>query len=201
MGLANLYSITKEKKYLTNAIKICNKSIQLQNKQGRFVSFPFKGGTNLHPHCYAAEGLWSIGCYLKNKKFINSSLKGTQWIFNMLKNGKPPRLFLKERVIYHQRVDALAQSLRLYYLHKIINKKVKTNDKNIAKILKYLFSFQYKKNKNKKTSGSFKWGNTSFGKLKPHPNSWVTFFAIQTLYLAKDSLIEKKSNLSPFDLI
>ena len=64
-----------------------------------------------------------------------------------------------------------------------------------------MLSFQYKKNKNKKTSGSFKWGKTSFGKIKPHPNSWVTFFAIQTLYLMRDSLTQEKSNLDPFDLI
>ena len=63
-GLANLYSVTKQKKYLKYATKICDKSILYQNKSGRFI-ISFKGGTNLHPHCYAAEGLWSLGCYLK----------------------------------------------------------------------------------------------------------------------------------------
>ena len=65
MGLANLYSVTKQKKYLKYATKICDKSILYQNKSGRFLSFPFKGGTNLHPHCYSAEGLWEYRLLFK----------------------------------------------------------------------------------------------------------------------------------------
>ena len=40
-GLINLYSVTKQK-YLENAKKICNRSLQFQTKNGRFISFPFR---------------------------------------------------------------------------------------------------------------------------------------------------------------
>ena len=113
----------------------------------------------------------------------------------------PPRLYLIERIIYHQRADALAQTLRLFFLHKISGKKILTKNKNINTILQNLLKFQFKNNKNKKLNGSFKWGKTSFGKLKTHANSWVTFFSIQTLYLIKETLEKKKSHLEPFDLI
>ena len=56
----------------------------------------------------------------------------------MLKEGKPPRLFLKEKVIYHQRADALAQTLRLFCLQTITGKKLQKNKKNINNIFKKL---------------------------------------------------------------
>ena len=201
MGLANLYTVKKQKKYLRFAYNICKKSLEFQNNNGRFLSFPFRGGTNLHPHCYSAEGLWSVGQFFNNKTFIKSSQKATQWIYNTLKKGVPPRLYLIERIIYHQRADALAQTLRLFFLHRISGKKIITKEKNINIILQNLLKFQFKNNKNKKINGSFKWGKTSYGKLKPHSNSWVTFFSIQTLYLIKDTLEKKKLHLEPFDLI
>ena len=201
MGLANLYSVSRNKKYLKYSKKICEKSLELQEKNGRFLSFQFKGGTNLHPHCYAAEGLWCVGNFLNKNKFIISSKNATNWIFNNLKNSNPPRLFLKEKVIYHQRADALSQTLRLYLLHSMYNKKIKTDKKNIINIFNNLLKFQYKKSNKRRISGSFKWGKTSQGELKLHANSWVTFFSIQTFYMLKDFLSGKKTIFDPFDLI
>ena len=69
-----------------------------KKKNGRFISFPFRGGTNAHPHCYSAEGLWSVGKYLKNKKYLNASYSATKWILSKQnKNGQIPRLYFKEK--------------------------------------------------------------------------------------------------------
>ena len=56
IGLINLYDATKLPKYLNAATRICDFALAFQESNGRFVTFPESGGTNSHPHAYAAEG-------------------------------------------------------------------------------------------------------------------------------------------------
>ena len=82
------------------------------------MSFPFRGGTNAHPHCYSAEGLWSVGKYLNNKRYLLSSLNATKWIISKQnKKGQIPRLYFDEKQIFHERIDAISQVIRLAFLH------------------------------------------------------------------------------------
>ncbi len=201
-GLINLYSITKNKKYLKYAKKICERSLQFQTKNGRFISFPFRGGTNAHPHCYSAEGLWSVGKYLKNKKYLNSSYKATKWILSKQNSsGKIPRLYFKEKIIFHERVDAIAQVIRLSFLNSINSKRPRFNYNKIMRLVSILMKYQNTKNKNLKIRGSFYWGKTSYGEFLNHPNSWVTFFCIQALFLVEQYNKNKKINFDSFDLV
>ena len=202
-GLVNLYSVTKKKKYLEFAKRICDRSLKFQNKNGRFISFPFKGGTNAHPHCYSAEGLWSVGKYLKNKKYLFASKKATRWILKEQNSkGQVPRLYLVDRIIYNERVDAIAQVIRLLLLNTDFQSVLKSDVKRkIQKLLKILLKYQNKNHNNIKVEGSFYWGKTSQGKLLKHPNSWVTFFSIQSLILLKSFLKNEKSNFDSFDLV
>ena len=125
IGLLNYYSITKISKFKKFANEICKKSLEYQTKNGRFKSFTKRGGTNAHPHCYSAEGLWSVGGVLKNNKFLHSSYKATKWILSKKnKQGNIPRLFLDNYPNYNERVDAIAQVIRLNFLH-VRNKKKK----------------------------------------------------------------------------
>ena len=202
-GLINLYSVTKKKKYLKFARKICDRSLQSQKTNGRFVSFPFRGGTNAHPHCYSAEGLWSVGKFLKNKKYLWSSMKATKWILSKQnKKGQIPRLYFDEKqIFFHERVDALSQVIRLALLHKNNSSKFRFNYQNISKLTKLVLRYQNTKSNNIKIRGSFYWGKTSAGKLRKHPNSWVTFFSIQALMLLKSSQLGEKINFDSFDLV
>ncbi len=201
-GLLNLYSVTKKKKYLKFAKKICDRSLQFQKKNGRFVSFPFRGGTNAHPHCYSAEGLWSVGKYLNNKRYLLSSLNATKWIISKQnKKGQIPRLYFDEKQIFHERIDAISQVIRLAFLHSKDSNKIKFNQNKIKKLVELALRYQNIKSDDVKIKGSFYWGKTSSGLLLKHPNSWVTFFSIQALMLLNSFILEKKINFDSFDLV
>ena len=201
-GLINLYSVTKQKKYLENAKKICNRSLQFQTKNGRFISFPFRGGTNAHPHCYSAEGLWCVGTYLKEKKYLKASKKATKWILSKLnKDGKIPRLYFKEKMIFHERLDAVSQVIRLFFLNSSNQKNSDFDIRKIKKLINLLLKYQNSKSDNIKIKGSFYWGKTSNGKQMKHPNSWVTFFAIQALFMYRNFANDQKLKIDTFDLV
>ena len=204
IGLANLYSIVKKNKYLEAAKKICNSSIKFQKKNGRFLSFPFKGGTIAHPHCYSAEGLWVLGAYLKNKKYLNSSEKATKWIMSKQNSsGRIPRLFLINTSIYHERIDAIAQTIRLIFLSTFNKdkKKLLVSEDKLKKLLKIMLKYQNLNTNNPKIKGSFSWGKKSDGVILKHSNSWVTFFAIQALFFYKDYLENKKVKFDEFTFV
>jgi hypothetical protein len=202
IGLANLYTVIKNKSYINNAIKICNTSLNFQERNGRFVSFPFKGGTNAHPHCYSAEGLWVLGTFLKKKKYLFASKKATDWILSKQNQfGRIPRLFLMESSNFNERIDSIAQTIRLILLTQK-EKKLSVNKKNkLKKLVKILISYQNSEIKNLKERGAFKWGKYSNGKFSNHSNSWVTFFGIQALYFYKDFLENKKINFDEFTIV
>ena len=201
IGLANFYTISKKKIYLEKALSICKKSLEYQDAKGRFISFLHKGGTNAHPHCYSAEGLWSLGIYHKNKLFLNASKKGLGWILSKRnKFGNIPRLYLDGKCIFHERADSIAQVLRLFFLHNNKSRTQKSNKMIINNLLKILFKYQIT-SKNKRTNGSFLWGKNSNGKVIFHSNSWVTFFSIQAFYLYKNILQNNKKTLSPFEIV
>jgi len=203
IGLANLFTVTKNFFYLDSAKKICDKSLEFQKSNGRFVSFPYKGGTNAHPHCYSAEGIWVLGKFLNKKKYLISSKKAAKWILSTQNHsGRIARLFLLDTSVYHQRIDAVAQAIRLALIHDLENKHNILKPKNkLNKLIKILLKNQNLKTNNKKIKGSFIWGKNSDGSMVRHSNSWVTFFAIQALYLYQDLLKNKKIQLEAFDLI
>ena len=108
---------------MDSAKKICDKSLEFQKSDGRFVSFPHKGGTNAHPHCYSAEGIWVLGKFLNKKKYLTSSKKAAKWILSTQNHsGRIARLFLLDTSVYHQRIDAVAQAIRLAFIHDLENK-------------------------------------------------------------------------------
>jgi len=202
IGLANLYSVIKNKNYINTAIKICNSSLRFQEKNGRFVSFLLKRGTNAHPHCYSAEGLWVLGTFLKKKLYLSAAKKATYWILSKQnQSGRIPRLFLINSLNFNERIDSVAQIIRLILLNQKPKKLTKTTKDKMKKLIKILLSYQNIKEKNLKERGAFKWGKYSNGKIANHSNSWVTFFAIQALYFYKDFLKNKKNNFDQFTMV
>lgn len=203
LGLANYAIIRNSNLAKKIANRICKKSLGYQLKDGRFVSFPFKGGTNAHPHCYSAEGLWSVGNEFRNKDYLISAFKAIKWILSKSnKSGLVPRLFLdNSKLIYNERLDVIAQVLRLNYIFVKVGKKNLITKKHLNQLINVLLSYQVNKKNDKKIHGSFLWGKKSTGEKVYHSNSWVTFFSLQCLYLIKDYLQGKKSNFENFDLV
>ena len=187
IGLLNLYSVNKKKIFLISSKKIFNTSLKKQIKSGEFLST--KISTNLHPHCYSAEGLWVGSKFLKNKNYLKAVIKSTKWIFkNQDLDGLVPRLRVGKKYIYSERVDALAQSVRLVLLLLKDNKIDKNKfDPQIKKVIKIIVKYQ-SQSKRLKEQGGFYWGKTSKGKTSMDLNCWVTSFVIQTLILFKYSI-------------
>jgi len=200
IGLLNLYDVTHKFDYLKAATKVCDYALECQDVSGRYVSFEARGGTNAHPHCYTAEGLWVAGTYLNKKEYLLSSARGVQWLLDMQsEDGYIPRLYLDDVPIYSERVDAVSQTLRLAALH-LDNKYLAEAYSGRAEILVPVIMNYQASDTDKRVDGGFYFGKTSSGELVWHVNSWVTAFAIQTLNMYSEYC---RSNLalSPFLLV
>jgi hypothetical protein len=141
---------------------------------------------------------------VNKKKYLLSSKKATKWILSTQNfSGKIARLFLLTSSVYYQRIDAVAQVVRLIMLNSLKknnNYYLKSKNK-LKKLIKILIANQNLKTNNKKIKGAFLWGKNSDGSVVHHSNSWVTFFAIQALYLYRDYITKKKIRFEEFDLV
>ncbi len=189
IGLINLYEITKDKRYLDSAKKVCDNSLQYLQDDGRFITFSQTGDTLFHPHCYASEGLYIAGSYFKDQRYIEASRKSTTYLFqHQLKNGGIPSFYRKGSLVEHERTDILSQALRMgaLFLKDIAEEKLQ----NLAS---RLLEFQIKEGSQK---GGFIYGYDDLGNRYDHANSWCTMFAIQAL-----TLLENKKSLEDIYLI
>lgn len=185
IGLVNLYGATKNLRYREAAEKACDFALTFQQPDGRFVSFPGEGGTNSHPHAYSAEGLWVVGSILGRRDYLDASARATQWLFDWQSpEGMIPRHFHNGEALYNERVDILAQSLRLAAIH-IGEGRITFDQEFHTKLdnLTPLILRNQAESDDPRVSGGFYFGRLSDGSVMPHVNVWVTAFAIQALSL------------------
>jgi len=185
IGLVNLFEVTRIDKYRDAAVRACNFALQFQQSDGRFISFPGEGGTNSHPHAYSAEGLWVVGSLLQRQDYLTASARAAQWLLDWQSpEGIIPRHFHDGKPLYNERVDVLAQTLRLAMIHvgearlplsPEINRKL---DQLVTLILRNQASAD-----DSRIDGGFYFGRLSDGSVMPHVNVWVTAFVIQALGL------------------
>lgn len=86
-ALAELYAVTGEGVYAETARRICRFALTFQQEDGRFVT-DGAGGTQLHPHCYSAEGLLRVGTILKEPEFVDSARRATEWALGRCRGGR-----------------------------------------------------------------------------------------------------------------
>ena len=202
IGLLNLHDLSRKKKYLDSAVRICDFALSCQNASGRYVSHLSRGGTNAHPHCYTAEGLWVSGSILDRADYLESSSRGVEWLLGLQSaEGYIPRLFLDDKPIYNERVDALSQTLRLSMIHMSGKHLSSLNKNKIELIVPLILDYQACDVNDVKARGGFYFGKSSAGdKVIPHVNLWVTSFAIQALQVYNDYCAEK-FRLNPFLIV
>lgn len=112
-ALAELYAVTLEDQYADAARRMCRFAISYQQEDGRFVT-DAQGNTQLHPHCYSAEGIFRVGTILKEEQFIISARRATEWALLQCRAGRIAQevgVYISSN-LYH-RTDALAQLLSL----------------------------------------------------------------------------------------
>jgi hypothetical protein len=202
IGLLNLYDLTHQPSYLRGALNACDFALTFQEKSGRFISFPGTsgGGTNAHPHLYSAEGLWVVGKYLGRDDYLRASASATQWLLDLQNDaGLVPRHFQNNEPFYIERVDVLAQALRMAAIHTAegrLSTSVLSHLEKLVPIIKRNQSVSA----DTRANGGFFFGRLSDGQVMPHVNVWVTMFAVQAL-LAYSDLQHGTLNFRPFDMV
>jgi uncharacterized protein YyaL (SSP411 family) len=188
LGLVDMFEVTKNKKYIASAGKICEYALTRQEKNGRFITNEADRTTNLHPHCYSIEGLLYAGSYLKEKKFIDSAKNAVMWIFDNLSSGKIDELYNPKTNSFNnfQRLDALSQSLRLGVIFEMDRKK-------LEELKNFILDHQYLKKGGSQTGGFL------YSKASEHINCWCTMFALQALAVYDNNkLISNNKRLDLF---
>lgn len=180
MGLAGLFNATQKSIYKNAAISLCNYAISTQHRSGRFITDRILKTTHIHPHSYAAEGLWYTGNSLKVPGFIKSAKKAVGWIFAHVSASGVNELYdpVEDSFNNFQRSDILAQVLRLGLFCCADSDK-------IDNLKDTLLSYQFTDTTTKHRGGFF------YSKEKRDLNSWCSMFALQALALYSTKILFK----------
>ncbi len=178
-ALIDLYAVTRHERYARSARAICHKVIQFQSPKGNFETS--SGRTELHPHCYATEGLLHVGRMTGEDSFIDAARRATEWALGHCKEGEIPQVIdsASDAPRARFRTDALAQVLALasdlIQMGRIDQDKLPLLDHLAAKVL------SMKKN----GDGYFQYGyyEREFkGKLEADTRSyWTNMFCMRGL--------------------
>ncbi len=182
LGLVDLFEVTQNGKYQDAAIKLCEYVISTQEKSGRFITDNVFQTTNIHPHCYSAEGLLYTGASFGISSFLESAERATAWTFKNVSAKGINELYNQStgKINEFQRCDIVAQVLRLGIIFSL-NHKIDT-------LKSILLEYQYL-GEEREQRGGFLFAKTGYD-----VNSWCTMFAIQALALAeqKAPVLDKK---------
>ncbi|MAH43278.1 hypothetical protein CL614_06220 [archaeon] len=180
MGMIDLHEVTGDKKYLDSAVAVCDAALKMQEEDGRFVSFRDTGGTHVHPHSYTAEGLIYVGVKTHNKMYMQAAAKAVEWtLMQQLETGGVPSLYVDSKPNINERVDTLAQTLRLGVLVTQYGCMIDDHViERMAKLKDRLLSLQHLEEGSHK--GGFYFGFEDGNKMN-HVNSWCSMFALQAL--------------------
>ena len=138
-ALIDLADAVDEEKYAKAATTLCNRLLRFQSTAGNFETS--RGGTELHPHCYATEGLLHVGRMTSNREFIDAAARATSWALDQCDDGEIPQSFefSTGSPLARFRTDALAQVLALgsdlLQMEMLEQKYQKTLDELASRIL------------------------------------------------------------------
>jgi hypothetical protein len=200
IGLYNVGELLRDERFCAAAIRACEFALEFQDTTGRFQTTGNQNCTNSHPHAYAAEALWAIGHRAERADFLQASARATRWLLeNMSAAGQVPRLCHDGGLVYHERVDVVAQTLRLTLLH-LESERLPRRFANVPhRLADKLVAYQ-SHDPDLRACGGFYFGKLSHGSEVRNVNTWVSAFAIQALELFRDHLTGT-ADLAPFDLV
>ena len=116
-ALIDLYKSTSNDKYKKKAIAICKAAkdhFQKEENDGAIETSP--GKTELHPHCYAAEGFLHVGMMTGDEELIEAARRATEWALGQCReDGEIPQSvdLSTGESLARFRTDSLAQVLAL----------------------------------------------------------------------------------------
>ena len=180
--ILQLYQITKDKRLLEYAIRICDTYSNFQNSDGSFSLHRNNRIINLHTQCYALEGLLYAYIATKNTKYFESCNKALLWCAKKIGSDGSIDLWFNTK-FKSKSSYAIAQVIRLMVLSDKINKN-NNSKKYVNKLYSFLISLQAL-NPDPKINGAFieEFYKSIFGwKKRQKLNSWASMFALQALY-------------------
>lgn len=188
IGLLKLFNVTEDERLKKSVIDLCDWVMQLQLKDGRFKININSEDTYVHPHCYAAEGLFYAGKELPVKRYEDAAIKATNWLMKIQKdNGSVSRWYYsKTGLDSNNNAETLAQTIRLYMLsnpNQTCKEELFIFNK-LKKAIDHLSTMQCF-NENKHAMGGFYYASID-AKRVPHINCCATLFSIQALQMYLD---------------
>jgi hypothetical protein len=177
IGLLALTEAADDGRYRDAAVLASKAATDRQGEDGRYRTNDATGGTNIHPHCYAAEACWVVGTATGDETLLDSARRGTRWLLDTSPPAQVLRVWHPQYGVNpHMRIDGLAQLLRLGILTGT------ASDAELAALEQTLIGYQDRSD-DEQIRGGFRFGHTSSGDDLPHANVWVTSFAVQALTL------------------
>lgn len=181
IGLLALAELESDPGLEAAAVRAVRAATGYQRPDGRFVTNTLTDGTNVHPHCYAAEACWAIGTALGDQDLLDAAARATRFLLDHSVPGSVLRTFRPTpdggSTVTPVRVDGLAQTLRLGVLTGVADERER------AALVVGLLGHQ-ERSDDPHADGGFRFGFGSGGAPLAHPNVWVTAFAAQALELA-----------------
>jgi hypothetical protein len=161
-----------------SADAVIGHAARFQDDDGRFVTHQRTGETMLHPHLYAAEGLYAYGMARGDKSALERSRAATVWAWEQQQeSGALPRFVYPSTSRFARRsadrapgqADLTMQGIRMAFAHD-------TRPDGLDRALEWVHAMAH---------------TTSYGIALPyqspstpvHLNTWVTLFGAQALEL------------------
>jgi hypothetical protein len=146
---------------------------RLQDADGRMRMDDDETTTMLHPHLYAAEGLWIWGSATHDEDALERARMATEWVFtHQLEQGGLPRFATngKQRGAAHEQSDVTAQAARIALALGLRSRAV---DRALTRLIEV-------------ARGDERGLAIVYQPDSPdiHLNTWATLFAAQALAMA-----------------
>ena len=178
-----LYSITKEPKYLEKANLICKNFSRYANKDGSVSIHENSKIIHLHTLCYALEGLIHGYAVTSDKEFLIECMKSAKWCTQKIVEDGSINLWFNSKYQQAKTSYHVAQLIRILLLIDSINNNAE-NSTSIEKLYRFLITLQCNSD-DKKSNGGFyeELFHSMFSwKKRQRINSWGSMFAIQAIY-------------------
>ncbi|MBI5846661.1 MAG: hypothetical protein HZB31_01685 [Nitrospirae bacterium] len=189
-ALAEWMRVTENYCYELICRRICTFALEFQQMDGRFITDRIAGTTQLHPHCYAAEGLLRTGQILREPKYEEAALKATLWALQHSNNGRISQEFINNTPrLTACRNDALAQILILAARLTSMGRLPIDAWATVTEVAEALLISKDSE------QGFFKYGEYEDGTVSTTLSYWTNAFAFRALrqyaaaWLARNSIV------------
>lgn len=117
-ALLHAAKVVGEERWVPAATRLCEAILDAQEASGRFVTDGDTGGTYLHAHAYAVEGLAACGAVLDRDDLVEAARRGLRWACGLVdeRGALPARYDPVRGEPEEEHSDAIAQVLRLVLL-------------------------------------------------------------------------------------